>query len=202
MCAWAVLKSNSCPPPKASEEQGTNRHVMVVGGGITGITAALEAARAGYPVSLMEKGPQLGGTYAQLHRRAPTRAPYAAPEDTGIEAMIKLLEDDDKVTIYLNSVLSNTDGAPGRFDIDITTGDGSEAKSQKVSCGSIIQASGMTPYDASQLSEFSYSESADVITQLELEALAKSRRRRPHQTPVRRQRSQQRGVCPVCRSAQ
>ncbi len=160
--------------PKASEEQGTNRHVMVVGGGITGITAALEAARAGYPVSLVEKGPQLGGTYAQLHRRAPTRAPYADPEDTGIEAMIKLLEDDDKVTIYLNSVLSNTDGAPGRFDIDITTGDGSEAKSQKVSCGSIIQASGMTPYDASQLSEFSYSESADVITQLELEALAKA----------------------------
>ena len=33
--------------PKPSEEQGINRHVMVVGGGITGMTAAIEAARAG-----------------------------------------------------------------------------------------------------------------------------------------------------------
>lgn len=156
--------------PKASEEQGTNRHVMVVGGGITGITAALEAARAGYQVSIVEKGEQLGGTYAQLHRRAPTRAPYAHPEETHVEQMIKMLEADDKVTIYLNSVLTNTDGAPGRFDIDITAGD----NTQKVSCGSIIQASGQTEFDANTLTEFSYSDSPDVITQLELEALAKA----------------------------
>ena len=40
--------------PKPSEEQGTNRHVMVVGGCITGMTAALEAARAGYQVSIVD----------------------------------------------------------------------------------------------------------------------------------------------------
>jgi len=160
--------------PKPSEEQGTNRHVMVVGGGITGMTAALEASRAGYQVSLVEKTDALGGTTGQLYRRVPTRAPYADPEDTGVDALIKMLEDDDKVTLYLNSVLSHTDGAPGRFDIDITSGDGSKAKSQKISCGSIIQASGMTPYDANQLTEFSYSDSANLITQLEMEALARA----------------------------
>jgi quinone-modifying oxidoreductase subunit QmoB len=156
--------------PKASEEQGTNRHVMVVGGGITGMTAALEAARAGYQVSLVEKSTALGGTAGQLYKRAPTRAPYADPEDTGIETLIKMLEEDDKVTIYLNSTLSNTDGAPGRFNIDITSGD----NTQTVSCGSIIQASGMTEFDANTLTEFNYSDAPDVITQLEMEALAKA----------------------------
>lgn len=165
-CAEIKFMAN----PKPSEEQGTNRHVMVVGGGITGMTAALEAARAGYQVSIVEKSEALGGTAGQLYRRAPTRAPYADPEDTGVESLIQMLEDDAKVAIYLNSVISSTDGAPGRFNIEITQG---SDQLEIISCGSIIQASGMTPYDASQLTEFSYSDAPDVITQLELEALAK-----------------------------
>jgi quinone-modifying oxidoreductase subunit QmoB len=157
--------------PKPSEEQGINRHIMVVGGGITGMTAALEAARAGYQVSIVEKSDQLGGITGQLYRRVPTRAPYAHPEDTGVDTLQELLEADDKVSIYLNSIISKTAGAPGRFDIDITEESGN---TQTVSCGSVIQASGMTPYDANQLSEFSYADSPDIITQLELEALAKA----------------------------
>ncbi len=157
--------------PKPSEEQGTNRHVMVVGGGITGMTAALEASRAGYQVSMVEKSDQLGGIAGQLYRRAPTRAPYAHPEDTGVESLKSMLVADDKVSIYLNSIVSKTAGAPGRFDIDISEESGG---TQTVSCGSVIQASGMKPYDANQLTEFSYADSADVITQLELEALAKA----------------------------
>ncbi len=158
-------------PPKASEEQGTNRHVLVVGGGITGMTAAIEAARAGYQVSLIEKSAALGGTTGQ-YKRAPTRAPYADPEDTGVDALATMLEDDDKVTIYLNSFLSSSDGAPGRFDIEIT--DTSNDSTQTLSCGSIIQASGQTEFDANKLTEFSYADAPDVITQLEMEALAKA----------------------------
>ena len=162
--------------PKASEEQGTNRHVLVVGGGITGMTAAIEAARAGYQVSLVEKSDALGGTTGQLYKRAPTRAPYADPEDTGVAELAKMLEDDDKVSIYLNSVLSSSDGAPGRFDIEIASSnaDGSGDATQTISCGSIIQASGQTEFDANKLTEFSYADAPDVITQLEMEALAKA----------------------------
>lgn len=156
--------------PKPSGEQDTNRHIIVVGGGITGMTAAIEASRAGYQVSIVEKRNALGGTTAQLHRRVPTRAPYASPEDTGVADIQAMIDDDDNITVYLNSVLSNTDGAPGRFSIDVTSGD----NTQTLSCGSIIQASGMKPYDANQLTEFSYSDSANVITQLEMEALAKA----------------------------
>jgi len=46
----------------------TNQTILVVGGGISGITAALEAAECGKDVVLVEKGPSLGGRTVQLYR--------------------------------------------------------------------------------------------------------------------------------------
>ena len=45
--------------------------ILVVGGGIAGITAAVEAAETGYDVILLERGPALGGRVAQLNRYFP-----------------------------------------------------------------------------------------------------------------------------------
>ncbi len=45
--------------------------IVVVGGGIAGITAALEASEVGYEVVLIERGPALGGRVAQLNRYFP-----------------------------------------------------------------------------------------------------------------------------------
>ncbi|MBM4289964.1 MAG: helix-turn-helix domain-containing protein [Deltaproteobacteria bacterium] len=46
--------------------------VMVVGGGIAGIQAALDLADSGYYVYLVEKGPGIGGKMAQLDKTYPT----------------------------------------------------------------------------------------------------------------------------------
>jgi len=46
--------------------------VMVVGGGISGIQAALDMAAAGFKVYLVEKGPSIGGHMAQLDKTFPT----------------------------------------------------------------------------------------------------------------------------------
>ena len=156
--------------PKPSGEQGINRHVMVVGGGISGMTAAYEAAKAGYKVSIIEKSDKLGGIMGQLHKRAPTRAPYAHPEDTPVETLTALLNEDTNVSIYLNTKVAKTSGAPGRFEVELAKEDGG---AETISVGSIIQASGFKPFDANKLTEFSYDKSDNVITQLELEALAK-----------------------------
>ncbi len=50
---------------------GTNETILVVGGGISGMTAALEAAECGRQVVLVERGPSLGGRTAQLYRYFP-----------------------------------------------------------------------------------------------------------------------------------
>ena len=46
--------------------------VMVVGGGIAGMQAALDLANSGYYVHLVEKGPAIGGVMAQLDKTFPT----------------------------------------------------------------------------------------------------------------------------------
>jgi heterodisulfide reductase subunit A len=46
--------------------------VVVVGGGIAGLTAALDLAAVGHPVTLVEEGPSLGGLMAQLDKTFPT----------------------------------------------------------------------------------------------------------------------------------
>jgi quinone-modifying oxidoreductase subunit QmoB len=154
-----------------SGEQGKNNHIMVVGGGITGMTAALEASKAGYYASIIEKSAHLGGVMGQLKQRQPEHSPHQDPQDTGVAALIAAVEADDKITVYLNSTIAKTAGAPGRFEVDIasTVGAGTHAE-----FGAIVQATGFTPYDANKLPEFSYGKSPNVVTQLELEALAKA----------------------------
>jgi quinone-modifying oxidoreductase subunit QmoB len=165
--ACAELKSMT--KPSASGEQSLNKNILVVGGGVTGMTAAIEAAAAGYPVHLVEKSAQLGGALGGYYKVIPTRSPYDAPAVNPVPGMIQAIEADNNITVHLNSTLAKTEGAPGRFSVEIATESGS---SETVSIGAIVQASGWKPYDANQLPEFAYDKSADVVTNHELEALA------------------------------
>ena len=54
-----------------SEAIATNQTILVVGGGISGMTAALEAAECGKQVILLEKNPSVGGRVSQLYRYFP-----------------------------------------------------------------------------------------------------------------------------------
>ena len=165
--ACAELKAMNKPAP--SGEQELNKNILVVGGGITGMTAALEAAAAGYPVHLVEKSGALGGAVGGYYKVIPTRSPYAEPAENPVPAMIETIEANDKITVHLHSTIAKTDGAPGRFSVELATESGS---SQTLSIGAMVQASGWKPYDANQLPEFAYDKSADVVTNHELEALA------------------------------
>ncbi len=157
--------------PTANAEHGTNKRVLVVGGGITGMTAALEASRAGYDVLLVEKTGALGGYMAKLHRRVPYREPFADPQATGIEGLMASVSQDPHITVYLNSTTTRTSGAPGRFSVDITTESG-QTVTENV--GAIVMASGFSPYDAAKLPEFGYGKSRNVVDQAGLEELARA----------------------------
>ncbi|VAW68408.1 Anaerobic respiratory complex protein QmoB [hydrothermal vent metagenome] len=166
----ACFESKFQKVPKKSGEQELNKNILVVGGGISGMTAAIEAAAAGYPATIVEKAGELGGVMGQLHKRVASTSPYADPEDTTVTDLMAKIEADSNITVHLNSTVTKTAGAPGRFDVDISTESGATTN---VSIGAIVQASGMKPFDANKLTEFAYDKSDNVITQLELEALAK-----------------------------
>lgn len=166
----AVIESKFMVPPVANAEAHYERHILVVGGGISGMTSAIEAAKAGYPVHIVEKTGALGGVAANFHRRIPQKSPYAEPEDNGVAALIKAIESDKKIKVHLNSTITRTSGSPGRFAVDITTESGATATEN---VGAIVQATGFHDYDAKQLPELGYGKSANVVTQLELEKMVK-----------------------------
>ncbi len=195
-------------PPTPNEKTDASSRILVVGGGISGMTAALEAARAGYPVTLVEKSGQLGGVAAELVKRVPERAPYADPEDTGVAALAAEIEANELIEVCLNSTLARTSGAPGCFSADIATESGT---TRTENFGAIIQASGFKPYDASQLPELGYGKTPDVVDQMGLEALVRAAGDGPVKRPsdgkeVERvlfvqcagQRSQKEGHLPYC----
>lgn len=74
MCAWAVWETKFMSPPAGNEEVACQCDILVVGG-VSGLTAALETARAGYPVTIVEKTGQLGGKAGQAWKAVPDRAP-------------------------------------------------------------------------------------------------------------------------------
>jgi len=155
--------------PDANAEAASNDHLLVVGGGVVGMTAAIEAAAAGYPVTLVEKSGQLGGGAAFEYRRVPEHMPYTDPEDTGVAGMVAKIEADSLISVHLNSTITKTSGAPGRFSADISTESGSTTTEN---FGAIIMASGARNYDASKLPELGYGKTPDVIDQAGLEKLA------------------------------
>ncbi len=175
----AVTETKYMSLPTGDEETKYTPNLLVVGGGVSGMTAAIEAAKAGYSVAIIEKTGALGGAAANSWKRIPQRAPYADPEDTGVDALISEIEGNDRITVHLNSTITKTSGAPGRFSVDITTESGSTVTEN---FGAIVQASGYKEYDASQLPEFGYGKSANVVTQAELDAMAKEANGAPLKT--------------------
>jgi len=155
--------------PAGNPETGHNKRLLVVGGGISGMTAALEASRAGYQVVLVEKTGSLGGWGARLWRRIPYREPLKDPVDTGIAEMVAKVGSDPSIKVYLNATVARTGGAPGRFKADIAVESGAAATEE---VGAIVQASGFGTYDIARLPELGGGKSPDVVDQAGLEKLA------------------------------
>ena len=166
--------------PEPNENRGSNKRILVAGGGISGMTAALESAKTGYDVLLVEKTGELGGMAAKLHKKVPDVEPYAEPVDTGVAEMIEAVNANSKITVHLNSTISRTSGAPGQFSVDISQESGSTATEN---IGAIIQASGFTPYDPGSLDKYGYGKSPDVVDAVALEELARAANGGPIKRP-------------------
>jgi len=156
--------------PAGNQETGKNKRILVVGGGISGLTAALEASKTGYEAVIVEKSAALGGWAAQLHRRVPDRVPFKEPADTGIAALVAAATQDPRIKVHLNATVAETAGAPGQFKVAVAIESGQTLVEE---VGAIIQATGFSLYDAAKLTEFSYGRSPNIVDQAGLERLAR-----------------------------
>ncbi|MBF0469965.1 MAG: hydrogenase iron-sulfur subunit [Gammaproteobacteria bacterium] len=142
------------------------RRILVVGGGVGGLTAANEAAKTGYEVDLVEMSDKLGGIAGELYQRVPKKNGLQGPVVNDLPELIAAVEGSDKITVHLGTTIKKTDGAPGRFNVELESG-------ATFKVGAIVQATGFKPYDMSQLPEFSPNH-ADVVDQLTFEQMVKA----------------------------
>jgi quinone-modifying oxidoreductase subunit QmoA len=89
--------------------------IMVVGGGISGLTTALEAAEVGYDVFLVEKNPYLGGRVAQLNQYFPK----LCPPTCGLEINFKRIKDNPRIKVLTMAQVEKVDGGPGSYTVSV-----------------------------------------------------------------------------------
>ena len=159
----ARAKTAAVPKPFSTEIDKT---ILVVGGGQSGITAALEAARAGYDVVLVEKNAQLGGWLRKFTRLFPNKPPYRELDSVDLDSRIREIKRNCRIKVYRAAAIESITGQPGQFDVSIRAG-GTLARFR---VGAIVQATGWRPYDASRLGHLGYG-SANVITNVQMEEL-------------------------------
>jgi quinone-modifying oxidoreductase subunit QmoA len=97
---------------KAAPASGS---IMVVGGGISGLTTALEAAEVGYEVFLVEKNPYLGGRVAQLNQYFPK----LCPPTCGLEINFRRIKDNPRIKVLTLAEVESVAGDPGNYEVAV-----------------------------------------------------------------------------------
>lgn len=169
MLAMGITKAIKTYIPVPYIPDKTEETILVVGGGITGITAALEGARAGYPVIIVEQEPHLGGWMKHLYKQLPFDHPFNEPVVPEIHKKIIELAVIQGITIHTSTTIKQIGGHPGEFNVTLD----SKGSEMEVKAGAIVLATGWRPYDPNRLDSLGYGRLPAVITQIDLEKKAK-----------------------------
>ncbi len=93
----------------------SGKPILVIGGGIAGITTAVEAAEAGCEAILVEKSPSLGGRVAQMNQYFPKLCPPAC----GLEINFKRIKSNPRITVITQARVESLTGVPGDYEATV-----------------------------------------------------------------------------------
>ncbi len=111
------------------------KSLLVIGAGIAGVTAALEAAEAGAEVILIEREATIGGRVLRLNNYFPKMCPPSC----GMEINIRRLERNPRIRVLTGSTVSAAEAGDGGWSIEITTGP-AWVKANCTACGDCEKA--------------------------------------------------------------
>jgi heterodisulfide reductase subunit A len=141
------LESRRIPVERAS--------AMVIGGGVAGMTAALDIAEQGFEVDIVEKSDGLGGLLRNMHHVL----------DNDIKKQLSRLVDqvksNNKIRVHLHSEIERMTGSAGNFEV-LVNGE----KTETIKCAVIVVATGATEL---QPDEYLFGRDTKVLTQLQFE---------------------------------
>ncbi len=151
-------KGMKLPEPFKPEEE-YSRDILVVGGGLTGLNSAIEGAKAGYSIILVEKENELGGFQKNVKEIAVS--PFKDVIDNTLPSLIREVTENDRIKVYTGSAVESIAGGPGLFKAVIKHAEGTAEHR----IGAIVLAAGWKPYDPEKLdAKLGYGQSPDVIT--------------------------------------
>lgn len=163
----SITKAKEMEPPEPFKNEEISKRILVVGGGLAGLVAAREAAKAGYDLVIVEKESELGGYVKRVYKFPPANPPYDELKATGINELIKDVTENNGITVYTGATIASIEGAPCMFDAIIRQ-NGSTFKER---VGAIVLATGSLPYDASGLDNLGYGKFSDVVTLQQVEEM-------------------------------
>lgn len=141
-------------------EFDVDSRLLVVGGGVSGMTAAVEASRQGFGVYLVERGPELGGQLLNL-RRGETGQSIA----DFLFSLELQIQDDDNIRVFTNSEIVDQSGFVGSFESEVALPSGA---TRTLKHGAIVVATGAKE---NRPEIHGLGESDAVMSQIDFEAL-------------------------------
>jgi heterodisulfide reductase subunit A len=130
---------------------------LVIGGGLSGMVCALELAKQGFEVHLVEKQKELGGHLRHIYYLLGSEDPQKR-----LRSIIKEVAQNEKVHVHLNSEISEVEGYVGNFKTTLSCG----GEKKELNHGVAIVATGAVEY---RPTEYLYGVDRRVLTQKELE---------------------------------
>ncbi|MHC4777661.1 MAG: hydrogenase iron-sulfur subunit [Planctomycetota bacterium] len=161
--AMGLIRAQRGEVPEAFSEE-IDRKILVVGGGHTGMTAALDAAKAGTEVVLVEKEEALGGWGRKFNITFPTSGNYRDLETLDLPSRVKEIEANERIKVHTSAGIKQINGQPGQFDVELEGG-------ETFRVGAIVQATGWKPYDASKLDHLGFGKFKNVVTNVQMEEM-------------------------------
>jgi heterodisulfide reductase subunit A len=148
----AVAKARLLEPLKKSQLP-VNHSALVIGGGLSGMIAALDVASQGFDVHIIERTDRLGGNLGKLHHKEGSREPKVFMDE-----LIDIIRGYPNITVHLDTDVTDVTGFVGNFKVKTTDAE--------IEVGVIIVATGAAGYEPT---EYLYGQDDRVMTSLELE---------------------------------
>jgi heterodisulfide reductase subunit A-like polyferredoxin len=135
-----------------------NQRALVIGGGVAGLSAALNLGDQGFETILLEKEPELGGIARRVHKTI-----EGLDVQTYLDGLIERVKAHEKIQVLTGALVVGFSGYKGNFTTEVLVGPGMYER--KIDHGVTVVATGATEY---RPKEFLYGEHERVMTQLEL----------------------------------
>lgn len=139
------------------------RHTTVIGAGIAGMKTAVDIARQGIDVALIEKTEGPGGRLNSLH----TLAPGGETAGDVVDSFYEEIKNSDRITVYPNTRVKDVKGYVGNFTLTPAVGGENGDTQTAIDTGAIVMATGARPYTPYK-GEYGYETHPQVITLPEL----------------------------------